>query len=167
MRDRWKTRRVSTSTNHTGYIKVKSTQVRSHTKSQSEFLHYVLYSARLKDVWALERTAVQSPNLGIHSWTISQNTFHCCKRKPSASFCFLVTLKTSSHNDPDKSKLTLLQVIRVAAAGLKPLGNVIGINSCGNSSCKIQFNHSWWRTFSLCAFSHDFSKRPKKLIYPS
>ncbi|KAK2904363.1 hypothetical protein Q8A73_011020 [Channa argus] len=53
---------------------------------------------------------------------------------------FLLTLKASSHNDPDKSKLTLLQVTRVAAAGLKPLGNVIGINSYGNSSCKIQFS---------------------------
>lgn len=164
MRDRGKTHWVSTSTNHTGYIKEETKQVRkmdSHTKSQSEFLHYVLHSARLKDVWALERTAVQSPNLGIHSWTNSQNTFYCCKWKPAAFICFLLTLKTSSHNDPDKSKLTLLQVIRVAAAGLKPLGNVIGINSCGNSSCKIQFNHTWWRTFLLCAFPMIFPKGQK------
>ena len=55
----------------------------------------------------------------------------------------------------------------MAAAGLKPLGSVIGINSCpGNSSCKIQFNHIWWRVFSLSSFPHDFPKRPKKLIYP-
>lgn len=61
-----------------------------------------------------------------------------------------------------------LLLTRVAAVGLKPLANVIGINSCpGNSSCKIQFNHTWWRTFSLCLFPPGFPKRPKKLIYPS
>lgn len=53
----------------------------------------------------------------------------------------------------------------MAAAGLEPLGNVIGINLCpGNSSCKIQFNHTWWRTFSLCVVCCDFPGRPKKLI---
>lgn len=31
-----------------------------HTKSQRQYLESVLYSARLKDVWAMEKTAVLS-----------------------------------------------------------------------------------------------------------
>lgn len=133
------------------------------TKSQSQFLQSVLYSARLKDAWALERTAVQSSDLRIHSWTNPAK--YILLLQMVACWIYLLsplTLKTSFHNDPDKSKLTLLQVTRVAAAEPKPLGNVIGINSCGNSSCKIQFNHTWWRTFSLCAFPMIFPKGQKK-----
>lgn len=51
----------------------------------------------------------------------------------------------------------------MAAAQLEPLGNVIGINSRpGNSSCKIQFNHTWCRTFSLCFAVPCFSQEAKK-----
>lgn len=141
----------------------------SHTKSQRQSLQSVLYCGWWKDVWVMEKTAVfcSAHVLAVRSvisWILGLNL------KPLFIVANVGLLRLStlcSHckhlrtmTDPDDSTLTLIAVDQSGCSRrTEPLGSVIGINSCpGNSSCKIQFNHTWWRTFSLCSFCLIFSR---------